>query len=88
MLETEKKQSIIQQFRRTDGDTGSTEVQVAMLTERINGLTVHLRQNRKDHATRRGLLKMVGRRRRLLRYLAGQDVRRYREVIGRLGLRR
>ena len=88
MLSTEDKQRIIGEHQHKKGDTGSTEVQVALLTERIRGLTDHLRKHHKDHATRRGLLMLVGKRRRLLRYLAGQSVSRYRELIGRLGLRR
>ena len=88
MLGSEAKQLIIERFQRTRGDTGSTEVQVAILTERIRGLTDHLRAHNKDQASRRGLLKLVGQRRRLLRYLADQDVDKYRELIGELGLRR
>ena len=88
MLDTATKQQIIGEYQRKKGDTGSTEVQVALLTERILGLTDHLRRNHKDHATRRGLLKLVGQRRRLLRYLVSEDIARYREVISRLGLRR
>ena len=88
MLGTDAKRTIIGQFERKKGDTGSTEVQVALLSERIRGLTGHLHHHDKDHATRRGLLQLVGQRRRLLRYLAGQDVGRYRELITRLGLRR
>jgi small subunit ribosomal protein S15 len=88
MLSTEDKQRIIGEHQHKKDDTGSTEVQVALLTERIRGLTDHLRKHHKDHATRRGLLMLVGKRRRLLRYLAGQSVSRYRELIGRLGLRR
>ena len=88
MLDSATKQKIIGDFAHKPGDTGSTEVQVALLSERIRGLTDHLRQNHKDHATRRGLLKLVGQRRRLLRYLANEDVARYRTVISRLGLRR
>ena len=88
MLDTATKQRIIEEYQAKPGDTGSTEVQVALLSERIRGLTDHLRRNHKDHATRRGLLKLVGQRRRLLRYLANEDVARYRTVIGRLGLRR
>ena len=84
---TETKQQIISQYQKKPGDTGSTEVQVALLSERIRGLTDHLRQNHKDHATRRGLLKLVGQRRRLLRYLAKEDVGRYRSVVESLGLR-
>jgi small subunit ribosomal protein S15 len=88
MLDSAVKQRIIGEFATKAGDTGSTEVQVALLSERIRGLTDHLRRNHKDHATRRGLLKLVGQRRRLLRYLASEDVTRYRTVINRLGLRR
>ena len=88
MPDLETKQSIIEQYQRTEGDTGSTEVQVALLTQRITRLTEHLRQHQKDHSTRRGLLMLVGQRQRLLRYLADQDVARYRVLIGRLGLRR
>lgn len=88
MLSTENKQSIIANYQVSSADTGSTEVQVALLTERIRGLTDHLRQHNKDHATRRGLLMLVGRRRRLLRYLAKESSVKYREVIGKLGLRR
>ena len=87
MLDTATKQRIIGEYQAKPGDTGSTEVQVALLSERIRGLTDHLRRNHKDHATRRGLLKLVGQRRRLLRYLAREDVGRYRTVISRLGLR-
>ncbi len=88
MLDTATKQRIIGEYANKPGDTGSTEVQVALLSERIRGLTDHLRRNDKDHSTRRGLLKLVGQRRRLLRYLANEDVARYRTVISRLGLRR
>ena len=82
------KQAIIEEYRTHENDTGSTETQVAVLTSRILRLTQHLRENKHDEATRRGLLKMVGRRRRLLRYLKAQDVTRYRTLIARLGLRR
>ena len=88
MLDSATKQRIIGDFAHRPGDTGSTEVQVALLSERIRGLTDHLREHNKDHSTRRGLLKLVGQRRRLLRYLANEDVTRYRTVIGKLGLRR
>ncbi len=88
MLDTAAKQRIIGEYQTKPGDTGSTEVQVALLSERIRGLTDHLRHNHKDHATRRGLLKLVGRRRRFLRYLANEDIARYRSIIARLGLRR
>ena len=88
MLGTERKQEIIEQYKRHDGDTGSPEVQVALLTERINYLTNHFKTHKKDHHSRRGLLKMVGQRRRLLKYLVDQDVERYRSLIKSLGLRR
>jgi small subunit ribosomal protein S15 len=87
-LAKDKKQELIGKFGRETGDTGSTEVQVALLTERINHLTEHLRQHSKDHHSRRGLLMMVGRRRRLLRYLESADLERYRKVVADLGLRR
>ncbi|MEA2528475.1 MAG: small subunit ribosomal protein [Thermomicrobiales bacterium] len=87
-LEQVQKETIISDFRVHETDTGSPEVQIALLTERINGLTDHLRANRHDHHSRRGLLKMVGRRRRLLAYLSGKDVDRYRVTIARLGLRK
>ena len=87
-LETVQKQEIITGYRLHDTDTGSPEVQIALLTERINSLTDHLRSNRHDHHSRRGLLKMVGRRRRLLAYLSAKDVERYRATIARLGLRK
>ncbi|HYY74258.1 MAG TPA: 30S ribosomal protein S15 [Solirubrobacterales bacterium] len=87
-LTRERKQELIGRFGRDQGDTGSTEVQVALLTERINHLTEHLRTNPKDHHSRRGLLMMVGKRRRLLRYLEGSDLDRYRQVVSDLGLRR
>ena len=87
-LTKEKKRELIGRFGRENGDTGSTEVQVALLTERINHLTEHLRTHRKDHHSRRGLLMMVGKRRRLLRYLEGSDLERYRKVVADLGLRR
>ena len=82
------KQAIIEEYRTHENDTGSTETQVAVLTSRILRLTQHLRENNHDQSTRRGLLKMVGRRRRLLRYLNAQDVTRYRTLIARLDLRR
>jgi len=81
-------QTIIGEFGSHASDTGSSEVQVALLTERINHLTEHLKVHEKDHHSRRGLLMMVGHRRRLLDYLRNQDVERYRTVIARLGLRR
>jgi small subunit ribosomal protein S15 len=88
MLTKERKEELIGRFGRADGDTGSAEVQVALLTERINHLTEHLRAHTKDHHSRRGLLMMVGKRRRLLRYLQSADLDRYREVVSQLGLRR
>lgn len=88
MLAKEKKQAIIAEYGRTPGDTGSPEVQIALLTARINELTEHLKENQKDHHSRRGLLKMVGQRRRLLAYLKGVDIERYRTLIERLGLRK
>jgi small subunit ribosomal protein S15 len=88
MLVKEEKTKIIEEYATKDGDTGSPEVQVALLTRRINTLTEHLREHKHDHHSRRGLLQMVGRRRRLLRYLQTNDVERYRALIERLGLRR
>jgi small subunit ribosomal protein S15 len=85
---TAKKQGIIETFRVHESDTGSPEVQVALLTERINHLTEHLKGHLKDHSSRRGLLKMVGRRASLLKYLAREDRRRYQAVIDRLGIRK
>jgi small subunit ribosomal protein S15 len=87
-LAREQKQEIITGYATKDGDTGSPEVQIALLTERIKGLTEHLRSFPKDNHSRRGLLKLVGQRRRLLAYLIKKDNTRYRAVIGRLGLRR
>jgi small subunit ribosomal protein S15 len=87
-LTKEAKTQIIAEYARSDGDTGSAEVQIAVLTTRIAELTEHLKTHKHDHASRRGLLKMVGRRRRLLDYLHREDVDRYRDVISRLGLRR
>jgi small subunit ribosomal protein S15 len=87
-LDRVQKDTIIGDFRMHETDTGSPEVQIALLTERINGLTDHLREHRHDHHSRRGLLQMVGRRRRLLAYLSDKDVERYRVTIARLGLRK
>jgi small subunit ribosomal protein S15 len=84
----ENKETIIEEYRTHEGDTGSPEVQVAILTRRINHLTDHMRQHKHDFHSRRGLLKMVGQRRRLLKYLQKNDVERYRTLIARLGLRR
>ena len=83
-----RKQEVIKEYALAEGDTGSPEVQVALLTERINNLTDHLRTNFKDHHSRRGLLKMVGLRRRLLAYVKGQNVERYQNLIKRLNLRK
>ena len=88
MLATEKKQEIINSFKKHDTDTGSPEVQIAILTERITYLTEHFKIHKKDHHSRRGLLKLVGQRRRLLDYLKGKEVDRYKKVIERLGIRR
>jgi small subunit ribosomal protein S15 len=84
----EHKEKIIQEHQTHEGDTGSPEVQVAVLTRRIGHLTEHLREHKHDYHSRRGLLKMVGRRRRLLKYLQKKDVERYRALIAKLGLRR
>ncbi|MBN1804969.1 MAG: 30S ribosomal protein S15 [Sedimentisphaerales bacterium] len=88
MLAKEKKQKIIGDFEIHEGDTGSPEVQIALLTERINELTEHLKSHKKDHASRRGLLKLVGTRSALLKYVSQKDPERYREIISRLGLRK
>ena len=87
-LATERKSEIISEHQQHSTDTGSAEVQIAMLTDRINHLTQHLRVHRKDHHSRRGLLKMVGQRRRQLAYLNKEDVERYRAIIAKLGLRK
>lgn len=84
----EKKAEIIEKFRTHETDSGSPEVQIALLTERINYLTEHLKIHKKDHHSRRGLLMMVGQRRRLLNYLTSVDIKRYRSIVERLGLRR
>ncbi len=88
MAVVENKQEIIGEYRTGEADTGSPEVQVALLTQRIRHLTEHMRTHKHDFHSRRGLLQMVGRRRRLLKYLQKKDVERYRTLIGRLGLRR
>ena len=88
MLATEKKQAIISSFKLHDSDTGSPEVQIAILTERITYLTEHFKIHKKDHHSRRGLLKIVGQRRRLLDYLKKKDIERYRVIIVKLGIRR
>lgn len=83
-----EKQAIMTEYAAHEGDTGSPEVQIAVLTKRINDLTEHLKANKKDHHSRRGLLKMVGRRRNLLAYLQKKDIERYRAIVARLGLRK
>lgn len=88
MITKELKQQIIKEYARTEGDTGSPEVQVAILTERIKELTEHLKDNHKDHHSRRGLLKMVGKRRGLLDFLRDKDIERYRLLIEKLGIRK
>ena len=88
MLTKVKKEKIIADYETKTGDTGSPEVQIAILTTRINELTEHLKEHRKDHSSRRGLLKMVGTRSSLLKYVRNKDVERYREIISRLGLRK
>jgi small subunit ribosomal protein S15 len=87
-LAAEQKKALIDQFKLHDADTGSPEIQIALLTQRINHLNEHFKVHRKDHHSRRGLLKLVGQRRRLLNYLKNKDVNRYREVIKALGLRK
>ena len=87
-LTTEQKKTIMAEYATAEGDTGSPEVQIAMLTKRIRDLTEHLKEHKHDHHTRRGLLALVGRRRRLLKYLEKTDIQRYRTLIERLGLRR
>jgi small subunit ribosomal protein S15 len=88
VLATDKKQEIISSHKRHDSDTGSAEVQIAILTERITYLTEHFKIHKKDHHSRRGLLKMVGQRRRMLDYLKKKDVDRYKSIIEKLGIRR
>lgn len=88
MLDTERKRALIEEYGVHEGDTGSAEVQISLLTERISLLTQHLRAHHKDHQCRRGLLQLVGQRRRLLSYLSREDVGRYRTLLTRLGLRR
>ncbi|MEU3017945.1 MULTISPECIES: 30S ribosomal protein S15 [Nocardiopsis] len=87
-IDTATKEKIIAEYATVEGDTGSPEVQIALLTHRITELTEHLKDHKHDHHSRRGLLLMVGRRRRLLKYVAKQDITRYRSLIERLGLRR
>ena len=88
MITKEQKQALIEQYKVHEGDTGSPEVQIAILTFRINALTEHLKQNKKDHHSGRGLLKMVGHRRNLLAYLQKVDIERYRAIVEKLGLRK
>ena len=88
MLTAELKQSLIEQYRVHETDTGSPEVQIAILTERINYLTGHLKMHKKDHHSRRGLLKMVGKRRNLLNYVRDNDIERYRTILEKLNLRK
>lgn len=87
-MDKEKKAGIVSQFRHSEKDTGSAEVQIALLTERINQLTEHMATNRHDYHSQRGLLKLVGKRKRLLDYLNREDVERYRKLITKLGLRK
>ena len=87
-ITAEKKEELIKEFARKDGDTGSPEVQVAIISERITNLTDHLKTHKKDFHSRRGLLMLVGQRRRLLDYVKGKEVKRYEDIIKRLGLRR
>ena len=88
MLDTQKKEEVIGKYRVHDKDTGSPEVQIALLSERINYLTEHFKVHKKDHHSRRGLMKLVGQRRRLLDYLKRKDTDRYRGIIGKLGIRK
>jgi small subunit ribosomal protein S15 len=88
MLTKQEKKKIIDDFETHEGDTGSPEVQIALLTKKINELTEHLKTHRKDHASRRGLLKMVGTRSALLKYVSKKDIKRYQNIISRLGLRK
>jgi small subunit ribosomal protein S15 len=87
-ITAEKKNDLIGQYKQHEGDTGSPEVQIALLTERITNLTEHLKDHKQDHHSRRGLLKMVGKRRKLLDYLKREDVNRYRDLIQNLGIRK
>ena len=87
-LTQQRKQELIGEYQIHETDTGSADLQVAVLTERINQLTNHLKSNKKDHSSRRGLLKMIGRRKRLLAYIQAQDFERYQKLIARLGIRR
>ena len=87
-LTQQRKQELMGEYQVHETDTGSADLQVAMLTARINQLTTHLKSNKKDHSSRRGLLKMIGRRKRLLSYIQNKDTERYQKLIGRLGIRR
>ena len=87
-LTKEQKNEVVKEFGQSETDTGNAEVQIALLTRRIEHLTGHFKDHKKDHASRRGLLKLVGQRRRLLRYLQNNDLQRYRTLIGKLGLRK
>ncbi|MDP6667272.1 MAG: 30S ribosomal protein S15 [Dehalococcoidia bacterium] len=87
-MDQSERTAVIEEYRTHDKDSGSSEVQIALLTARIVELTEHLREHKHDHSTRRGLLKMVGQRRRLLNYLNGEDVNRYRALVNKLGLRK
>jgi len=88
MITKDEKQALIEEYKTHEGDTGSPEVQIAILTHRITTLTEHLKVNKKDHHSRRGLLKMVGHRRNLLNYLQKKDIERYRAIVAKLGLRK
>ena len=88
VFNTENKQQVIESYKLHDNDTGSPEVQIALLTERITYLTEHFKSHKKDHSSRRGLLKLVGQRRRLLDYLKKNDIERYRSIIARVGIRK
>jgi len=88
MISKERKEEVIKEYQREEGDTGSPEVQIALLTARIKELTEHLKEHKNDNHSRRGLLKMVGRRKRMLRYLQNNEVERYRELISSLGIRK
>ncbi len=88
MMDKERKTEILEKFKRHEGDTGSPEVQIALLTDRINHLNEHLKVHKKDHHSRRGLLMMVGKRRGLLNYLMNEDIQRYRDIVEKLGLRK
>lgn len=88
MISQERKQAIMKEYARTEGDTGSVEVQVAVLTDEINTLTEHMKKNPKDYHSNRGLMKKIGHRRNLMTYLKNSDVNRYRDLVARLGLRK